>query len=83
MAWQAKLISVDIDLDKTVDALKMLVELFHEDLRTTTKTYIIYIDEVATVSLVALKVEVQADLDRLTKLDQIRTALEAKIGMII
>lgn len=83
MAWQARLTSVNVNLDKTVDALKMTVEFFHEDERKTTKTYIIYLDELETVSLPALRAQVQADIDRLIKLDQVKTALESRIGTII
>lgn len=81
--WQARLLSVNINLDKTVDALRFSVEFFHTDARKTTKEYIIYLDELETVSLPAIRAQVQVDLDRLAKLDQVRTALESRIGQII
>lgn len=83
MAWQARLTSVDVNLDKTVDALKFSVNFFETDGRNTDKTYIIYLDELETVSLTTLRAQVQADLDRLTKLDQVRAALESRIGQVI
>ena len=80
--WQAKLVEVVYDLNKTVDTIKMVVELFN-DTRITTKEYLVYLDELTEVSLSSLKAKVQADLDRLEKLDQVYTALSAKIGKVI
>jgi hypothetical protein len=81
--WQAKLINVIDNLEKTVDALKLEVDLFHADGRKITKTYIIYLDELTEVSLTSLKAQIQVDLDRLTKLDQVKTALVSKIGKVM
>jgi len=83
MAWQARLISVNVSLDKTVDALSFTVNLFEADGRNRDKTYILYLDELADTNLTTLKAKVTEDLARLTKLDDIRTKLEAKIGAVI
>ena len=83
MAWQARLTSVNVDLNKTVDALSFTVNLFEADGRQRDKTYIIYLDELADTNLLTLKAQVQTDLDRLTKLDDIRTKLLAKVGQVI
>lgn len=80
--WKAKLINVTYELDKTVDALKMTIELF-DDTRSTEKSYIIYLDELSEVSLASLKAIVKADLDRLEKLDLVYGALSARIGLVI
>lgn len=81
--WQAKLLSINSDLEKTVDALKMGIEFFHTDGRKTTKIYILYLDELADITLASLKAKVEADLNRLIKLDQVIAALTGKIGQVI
>jgi hypothetical protein len=83
MSWQARLTNVNVSLDKTVDALSFTVNFFEADGRNTDKTYKLYLDELADTNLTTLKAQVTADLARLTKLDDIRTKLEAKIGMVI
>ena len=83
MAWQARLTSVNVDLDKTVDSLSFTVNLFEADGRKRDKTYILYLDELADTNLATLRAQVQADLDRLTKLDDIRTKLLARVGQVI
>ena len=80
--WQAKLLSVETNLDKTVDTVAMTVDLFNDDGRTTTKKYLLYLDEMETISLTTIKEKVVADLARLEKLDTVRTALESKIGKV-
>ena len=78
--WQAKLLEVIYDLEKAVDGVKMSVEFFHADGRKAQKTYNIWVDEIAEVNLTNIKSQVQADLDRLTKLDSIVNSLSSKIG---
>lgn len=81
--WQARLISAVHELEKTVDCVRMTVDLFHTDGRTKRKEYLLWVDEIETVSLVSLKAKVQVDIDRLTKLDTILSALNTKIGVVI
>jgi hypothetical protein len=81
--WQAKLVAVNNDLGKTVDALTLSVELFHTDGRITAKKYIVYLDELTEVTAASLKAPIQTDLDRLNKLDQVMGVLQSKIGKVI
>ena len=83
MAWQARLTSVNVNLDKTVDALSFTVNLFETDGRNRDKTYILYLDELTDTNLATLRSKVQEDINRLTKLDDVRTKLLAKLGQVI
>jgi uncharacterized protein Veg len=83
MAWSAKLTSVNTSLEKTVDSLSFTVEFSETDGRKTTKTYILYLDELADTNLLTLKAKVDEDKARLTKLDDIRVKLEAQLGKVI
>jgi hypothetical protein len=81
--WQAKLLEVIYDLNKAVDGVKMSVELFHSDGRTASKIYTLWVDELSEINLTSIKAQVQADLDRLAKLDYIITSLSSKIGKVM
>ncbi len=83
MAWQARLTAVNVNLDKTVDALSFTVNFFEDDGRNVDKTYIIYVDELADTNLLTLKAQVDADLARLVRIDDARAKLEARIGQIV
>jgi len=75
--------SVESNLEKTVDSIKISVELFHEDKRKTTKEYILYLDDMETVNLETIKGSIVKDLERLEKLDTVKNALTSKIGLVI
>jgi hypothetical protein len=82
--WKAKLTDINYDLAKTVDAFKIIVELFHDtDGRKVTKTYNLYLDEMADTNLTTIKAQVVEDLARLEKFDDVRELLETKIGKVI
>jgi hypothetical protein len=80
--WQGKLAEVTYDLNKTVDTIKLTVELT-DGTRTTTKEYLIYIDELSEVTASSLKAKIQLDIDRLDKMDKIYNLLLSKIGKVL
>lgn len=80
--WNAKLISVDRDLSKTIEGLSMVIE-FSDGEHTSNKTYKIWLDEMTEVNLLAIKAIVQEDLDRLAKMDTLFTNLTSKIGTVL
>jgi hypothetical protein len=82
--WKAKLINVVEDVSKRTDGLIMTVELFDDaTTRKTTKEYLLWVNDFTTIDLASIKAVVQKDLDTLNKVDQVKTALQAKIGLVI
>lgn len=81
--WQAKLVSVDYNLGKETGVIELLVEFSHTDTRRTSRKYVVYLDDLQTITLDSLKKDIVIDLARLNKLDQVYTFLSSKIGKTI
>ena len=81
--WKAKLVSVQLDASRDIDALKIGIEFYHTDGRTGNKNYILWADELAGVTLSDLRAGIAEDLDRLNKMETAKTTLSSYIGQDI
>lgn len=79
MAWRYKITAVNPLADN--DYLDFSVEFSNtEDARTYNKTYRVYVDEVANVTIGELKARVDADLAKVVKFDSMSAILTSYIG---
>jgi len=83
MVWTAQITSVEQHLDKTNERIVIDVQFDETDTRQYLKKYTLWIDELTGITLQDFKDLIQLDIDKLTKLDNIKTTLDAKIGEIL
>lgn len=81
--WKAKLLAVTYNPDQETGRVVMSCQLFHTDGRSTTKEYILWVDELGSISLSSIRTQVDADVDRLEKIDSILETLNGKIGQVL
>jgi hypothetical protein len=81
--WKAKLLAVNYNADQETGKVVLSVELFHTDGRTTTRDYIIWVDELTSISLSSLRIQVDEDVARLGKIDSILSTLNDKVGQVL
>ena len=81
--WKARLLNVYYNLDEEVGRVKLTCNLFHTDGRNVTNEYIIWVDELGSISLSNLKTQIDADISRLDKIDDILETLNNKVGQVL
>jgi len=79
MAWNAKLIAVNMNVEKDIDYIETTIQ-FTDGTTTKDKVYRVYSDQLAGTTVADFSAIVQVDLEKLNKLESFSNTLKTKIG---